>query len=305
MQVTDIVSTALRKSKGGNLTAGQIKQHDGLQNILRHDEGFTILKNLGSSPPYFQAKQKELFAIIGQLGMPTFFATFSAAETRWLDSLALLNNKHNDHNITPAEAAKMTWMERADLINKDPVTCVRQYRRFSIPLSSVPHKHPPVVFFTYWTGSGSLHKGRVPTKRSPHLHCVFWVKDAPAYGSSLEKDVINFIDKNISCSSDDEDEEKEFIALQTHKHTKTCQKMGKKICRFGFPIPPMRQAMILKPLESDTPKEIVKNKQNNLQKIRSVMQSLVKDEDMPFIDFLKKCDLSDETYILVIRSVCT
>ena len=65
------------------------------------------------------------------------------------------------------------------------------------------------------------------------------------------------------------------------------------------------QAMILEPLESDTPKEIVKNKQNNLQKIRSVMQSLVKDEDMPFIDFRKKCDLSDETYILVIRSVCT
>ena len=78
--------------------------------------------------------------------------------------------------------------------------------------------------------------------------------------------------------------------------------MGKKICRFGFPIPPMRQAMILEPLESDTPKEIVKNNQNNLQKIRTVMQSLVKDEDMPFVDFLKKCDLSDETNILAIRS---
>ena len=60
--------------------------------------------------------------------------------------------------------------------------------------------------------------------------------------------------------------------------------------------------MILEPLESDTPKEIVKNNQNNLQKIRSVLQSLAKDEDMPFVDFLQKCDLSDETYILAIRS---
>ena len=72
-----LFSTALWKSKGGNLTAGKIKQQDGLQDILRHDEGFPILKNLRSSPSYFQAKQKELFAIIRQLGMPTFFETFS------------------------------------------------------------------------------------------------------------------------------------------------------------------------------------------------------------------------------------
>lgn len=167
LQVTDIVSTALRKSKGGNLTAGQIKQHDGLQNILRHDEGFTILKNLGSSPPYFQAKQKELFAIIGQLGMPTFFATFSAAETRWLYLLALLNNKHNDHNITPAEAAKMTLMERDDLINKDPVTCARhfQYRSHLFLTNILQSSFSP-------TGQVVDHFIRVEFQQSDPLTCT-------------------------------------------------------------------------------------------------------------------------------------
>ena len=112
-------------------------------------------------------------------------------------------------------------MERADLINKDPVTCAHHFQYHShLFLTNILHSS----FFTYWTGSGSLHKGRVSTKRSPHLHCVFWVKDAPACGSSLEKDVINLIDKNISCSSNDEYDEKEFIALQTHKYTKTWER---------------------------------------------------------------------------------
>lgn len=76
--------TVLRKTKGNDLTAGQLKQPAGIENILRHYEGFNILKSLRSSP-YFQSKQKELFAMINQLGLPTFFLTLSVAETKWND----------------------------------------------------------------------------------------------------------------------------------------------------------------------------------------------------------------------------
>lgn len=81
LQVKDMATTALRKSKNVFLTVGELKCSENIQNILQHDKGFRFLKNLRSSPPYYQTKQKELFAMINQLGLPTFFATFSAAET--------------------------------------------------------------------------------------------------------------------------------------------------------------------------------------------------------------------------------
>ena len=78
--------------------------------------------------------------------------------------------------------------------------------------------------------------------------------------------------------------------------------MGKNVCRYGFPLPPMSQTQILEPLDSDYPKDMLKNHHNNLQKIHAVLKSLVKDEDMPFCQFLAKCGVSEDTYILAIRS---
>jgi len=90
LQVRDLATTALRKSKNVSFTAGELKIPENIPNILHHDDGFRFLKTLRSSPPYYQTKQKDLFAMINQLGLPTFFATFSAAETRWPDLLKLL-----------------------------------------------------------------------------------------------------------------------------------------------------------------------------------------------------------------------
>jgi hypothetical protein len=82
LQVRDLATTAFKKSKNVSNSAGTLKIPEVIQNILHHDDGFRILKTLRSFPPYYQTKQKDVFAMINQLGLPTFFATFSAAETR-------------------------------------------------------------------------------------------------------------------------------------------------------------------------------------------------------------------------------
>ncbi|KAJ8048491.1 hypothetical protein HOLleu_00830 [Holothuria leucospilota] len=33
----------------------------------------------------------------------------------------------------------------------------------------------------------------------PHIHCLFWVKDAPLYGNSNTDEIVAFIDKYVSC----------------------------------------------------------------------------------------------------------
>jgi hypothetical protein len=58
LQVKFMATTALRKSKNVSATGGDLKSSENLQNILQHDEGFRFLKNLRSSPSYYQTKQK-------------------------------------------------------------------------------------------------------------------------------------------------------------------------------------------------------------------------------------------------------
>jgi hypothetical protein len=89
---------ALQKCKLGNrtLTAGQLKTPEGLESLIRHDEGYKFLRALRGSPPYFEKAKKDLFAMIRQLGPASLFCSFSSAETKWIHLLRILG-KHIDH----------------------------------------------------------------------------------------------------------------------------------------------------------------------------------------------------------------
>jgi hypothetical protein len=34
---------------------------------------------------------------------------------------------------------------------------------------------------------------------SPHIHGLFWIKNAPEYGKDSDEDMANFVDSYISC----------------------------------------------------------------------------------------------------------
>ena len=81
---------------------------------------------------------------------------------------------------------------------------------------------------------------------SPHIHALFWVKDAPQLGKNPISDITAFVDKYVTCESDSQgDVDGELINLQLHRHAKTCKKKGQNIWRFNFPIFPMPATMIL------------------------------------------------------------
>ena len=64
-----------------NITAGQLKEHDAIEKLVHHDEGYKFLRALRGSPPYFENAKKDLFAMIRQLGPANLFCSFSSAET--------------------------------------------------------------------------------------------------------------------------------------------------------------------------------------------------------------------------------
>ena len=98
-----------------------------MNKLIHQDEAFRVLKTLRGSPPYFEKCKKDLFVMICQLGNPTWFWSFSAAETGWLHVLKTLGRLAEKKGYTGYEIENMTWQQKSDLIQKVPVTCGRNF----------------------------------------------------------------------------------------------------------------------------------------------------------------------------------
>ena len=121
-QIQGRASLSLRKckTKGRSYTAGDLKSESSVNKFINLDEGFRAFRNLRSSPPYFERCKKDLFAMIRQLGNPTWFCSFSAVETKWIHLIKILGRLLDDKDYTNNEIQAMTWQKKSDLIQKGP-----------------------------------------------------------------------------------------------------------------------------------------------------------------------------------------
>ena len=69
-----------------------------------------------------------------------------------------------------------------------------------------------------------LYRVEFQQRGSPHIHALFWVRNAPEHEKNTNEEIIHFV-----------------------QIAKTCKKGGHKICRFNFPLPPVSRSMILEP----------------------------------------------------------
>lgn len=109
-QIKDKVSVAIRKCKthGRRLTANEILAPGAIDELTKHDDGYKVLRTLRGSPPYWEQAKKDLFAMIKQLGIPTWFCSFSAAETKWIPLLKCLWKLVKKTEATTEEIEKMS-----------------------------------------------------------------------------------------------------------------------------------------------------------------------------------------------------
>jgi hypothetical protein len=60
-----------------------VQNKPNLDNIFKSYLGYHDLEGLCNSPDYFESYKKNIFAIIQQLGLPTFFVTFTSTKRLW------------------------------------------------------------------------------------------------------------------------------------------------------------------------------------------------------------------------------
>ncbi|KAK3083914.1 hypothetical protein FSP39_005261 [Pinctada imbricata] len=255
-QVIDKTQICLRKAKsksseGNKVTEDVLLDNSKLRKILHNDEALRFLQPIRGTPSYWQNTQKDLFAMLRQIGIPTWFCSFSAAEFRWPEIVnAILRQQRSDKDFYD-----LNWNQKSTLLKHDPVTVARMFdRRFHLFLKMVIFSDlEPIGKVTDY-----FYRVEFQQRGSPHVHCLFWIKDAPKIEDGLEK-VAAFIDKYVTCRlpSMEDDELRDIVEnVQCHskKHSKSCKK-GNKTCRFNFPRPPSEKTFIAQQKEECNPKK--------------------------------------------------
>ncbi|XP_063446963.1 uncharacterized protein LOC134726488 [Mytilus trossulus] len=252
-RVMSNVQISLRKgsvfSNGKKVTGKMLCDKDTLHGLFRKDEAIKFMKPVRGTPPYWQAEQKNIFAMIRQLGIPTFFASFSSADFRWKEIIETILKQQGDIR----KFDELTWDEKCKVLCSNPVTPARMFdRRFKRFLKDVimsdaqPIGH--VIDYFY--------RVEFQQRGSPHTHCLFWVEDAPKFNEDEDDIVTEFVDKYITCKLPLETEDSELkdivTTVQQHSktHSKSCRKKG-TVCRFNFPRPPSEKTFISRPPKDD------------------------------------------------------
>jgi hypothetical protein len=309
LKIRNNTSICLRKhSSSRAITASNALNEDQIDSLIRHDDAYRVLKGIRTSPAHWEAEKKKVMAMIRQFGLPTFFITLSAAESRWGELLVILKRVVDKEEVTEEEALGLASNEKVRLIRTDPVTCVRYFDNRWRQLFKIMKKEGGVfgrhnVVLYYW-------RVEFQQRGSPHIHGMFWLKDAPKVDFENESSippVIEFIDQFVTTDVTNE-ELAPLIEYQKHKHGRSCQRElgGNSYCRFGIPFFPMPRTEILKPLPEGTDNYSLHRE--NLKKIQSVLNFTFDSETIShlsiFDNFLShtQVNLTYEEYIYALRS---
>ncbi|KAI4872883.1 hypothetical protein NFI96_009167 [Prochilodus magdalenae] len=218
-----------------------LRNKEAVQEILNYDEGYKFLRPVRGTPAFWQNVQKDLFAMVRQLGIPTWFCSFSSADLRWPELMeSILRQEGRD--TSPDD---LDWSERCGLLKINPVTAARMFdHRFRCFLKDVimSEAQPIGKIVDYF------YRVEFQQRGSPHVHCLFWVENAPQVDKNDDDEVVAFVDRFVTCEMPSEDDTQMYeivSGVQRHskRHSKSCKKRGTP-CRFNFPRPPSSRTFI-------------------------------------------------------------
>lgn len=312
LKLSEKIAIYLRKKCiKGEVTVSQVTNETYINNMIQHDDAYKLLERLPTSPAYWKREGREIRGMIRQLGIPTFFITLSSAETKWGDLLRILKKVNENIDISSELAQNLDFVEKANLIRNDPVTCARYFsHRMNAMLNLIKNKKG---FFKNHNCTNFYWRIEVQQRGSLHLHGLFWMEQVPKYNKYDQKNVdnlIQIIDQYITTDID-ELENEDIKMYQFHRHKKTCKRIlkGETICRFKFPKPPLPETMILTPLEDEYLELKMEFHKMNYSRIIMYLNSLDETDKIfqcdDFIGFLSINEISYDDYIMAIRSSIT
>ena len=242
--VASKVTLALRRIPGAkhkSVTAQMLLDQAQREQITRLDEGYAIFRTVRNTPPYFEKQKKDVLAMVRQLGIPTIFFSLSAADCNWVSLLKCLG-KLVDNQLYSTEyiQTEMDFEKKCQLVASHPSACSRYFHH---RVQKFLHHVLQSPYSPFGTLQDFMYRVEFQKRGSPHIHGLMWIANAPIHGSSSDEEICDYIDSCITCHLPSDPKLFQYVKLQLHKHSRTCQRIiaGKKTCRFGAPWPPMKK----------------------------------------------------------------
>ena len=212
--------------------------------VGKKDIFLTTMKIRGSEA-YNRKMYSDLMAMTMCLGPPTWFLTLSANDLAWPDLWNVIKSTHRLRKYQKRDMTTLPIRERNDVLNKHPVSAARHFMfrlRSFLRLVLLNDKGPLAStnghIIDYFVRIEFQMRG------SPHAHMLFWAENAPDF-NTLEG--IDYIGRFVTCALPTNADDRQFIKrLQTHKHSPSCFKKKKGVCRFQFPRPVSETTRILR-----------------------------------------------------------
>ena len=110
--------------------------------------------------------------------------------------------------------------KKIKLVQKDSVTCSRYFdHRVQEFLNTIlKNSCEPIGKLRDF-----FYRVEFQQRCSPHIHMLVWIENAPTLEKNSEEEIVQFVDKYLTCSADDE-ETAHLVELLTHNHSRTCKK---------------------------------------------------------------------------------
>jgi hypothetical protein len=167
--------TTTRQFGGETINAGFLKDPDRIKRLVKSDVAFKCLKQVRGSPAYFQSMLYDITAMVRQLGVPTWFCTFTSADMLWPDGIQTIARQYGKH-FTDEEVRQMPSKERFQWLRTNPVTAARHFdlrlqKFITEVIKSKAHPIGEVVDYCLCV--------EFQQRGSPHAHCLIWVRNAP------------------------------------------------------------------------------------------------------------------------------
>ncbi len=130
--------------------------------------------------------------MIRQIGLPTFFVTFTSAERLWDPLITTLHTLHAKKLNVPNTIENLQFIHIIKLIHNNPITCARYL---------IIKHHVFVYYLTkthlFWTIIWFFFVTKFQNHGSEDDHDLLWVKDTPIYGINTNEKIENFVDKYV------------------------------------------------------------------------------------------------------------
>lgn len=320
-----------RTKRGTAVTNKMLQDKEELEKLIQRKDATRFMQPLRGTPAYWEKSLRDLHAMVRQLGKPTFFITFSAAEMRWPEVIEAVKAQQGQQ----VDFSTLDWNEKCDILRSNPVTVMRMFSKRVDALMTDLILSPAEVIGAV---EDFYYRVEFQARGSPHIHMLVWIKDAPEDPES--SNTIKFIDRYISCQMPNFEADPELhrivseVQVHSRNHSKSCRR-GNVLCRFGFPKLPMSETIITtekctglddeaseddedqrkpigKKLEAKTAakkrKDILRENQLEAREKLKPIRDLLMDAKASFEDLsslLAKCKMTREEYLGYVDSLST